>query len=242
MEFNTLTGPYQRSKHSTTRIMAYLSIGLLIVTIYGIILQFITPTQTITTGDVTKTITGVKLGLGALGVIGVSLLATLILEVITFFIVKKQDIKNARDLKEVLTLLCTYIIKSYSYVTALIFALILPPTTHLYAVAVGAVFATLFGKLVFGGFGKNIANPAIVGRVFMSASFGTVLKGYNSYVKVSDTSIVTGSTILDTIGSWLNPVLPSSVSTLDVLLGTYAGAIGETATLVIFAVCIGLII
>ena len=49
-------------------------------------------------------------------------------------------------------------------VTGLIFPLILPPTAPLWIVAVGIAFGTMFGKEVFGGTGRNIFNPALVGR------------------------------------------------------------------------------
>ena len=57
------------------------------------------------------------------------------------------------------------------WVTAAIYALSLPPATPFWIVAVGAVFAIVFGKMVFGGFGKNIFNPAIVGRAFVYVCF-----------------------------------------------------------------------
>ncbi|MDW7739882.1 MAG: RnfABCDGE type electron transport complex subunit D [Bacillota bacterium] len=56
-------------------------------------------------------------------------------------------------------------------VTCLIFPLILPPTLPLWIVAIGSVFAVFFGKEVFGGTGRNIFNPAVVGRVFITVSF-----------------------------------------------------------------------
>ena len=56
-------------------------------------------------------------------------------------------------------------------VTGLIFPLILPPTTPLWIVAVGVSFGVFFGKEVFGGTGRNIFNPALVGRLFISLAF-----------------------------------------------------------------------
>lgn len=56
-------------------------------------------------------------------------------------------------------------------VTGLIFPLILPPGIPLWMVAIGVVFGTFFGKEVFGGTGRNIFNPALVGRVFISLAF-----------------------------------------------------------------------
>ncbi len=57
------------------------------------------------------------------------------------------------------------------WVTAALFGLSLPPTTPFWIAAVGIVFGIVFGKMVFGGFGKNIFNPAIVGRAFVYVCF-----------------------------------------------------------------------
>lgn len=56
-------------------------------------------------------------------------------------------------------------------VTAVIFALSMPPRIPLWIVAVGVTFGVVFGKMVFGGFGTNLFNPAIVGRAFVYISF-----------------------------------------------------------------------
>jgi Na+-transporting NADH:ubiquinone oxidoreductase subunit B len=63
------------------------------------------------------------------------------------------------------------------FVTSLLYALSLPPTTPLWIAAVGIIVAILFGKEVFGGFGKNVFNPAIVGRAFVYVSFPVELTG-----------------------------------------------------------------
>lgn len=63
-------------------------------------------------------------------------------------------------------------------VTGLIFPLILPPTIPLWMVAVGVIFGVVFGKEVFGGTGRNIFNPAIVGRIFLSVAFPKTLTSF----------------------------------------------------------------
>lgn len=63
-------------------------------------------------------------------------------------------------------------------VTGLIFPLILPPTVPLWIVAVGVIFGVIFGKEVFGGTGRNIFNPAIVGRIFLSIAFPKIMTVY----------------------------------------------------------------
>jgi Na+-transporting NADH:ubiquinone oxidoreductase subunit B len=53
------------------------------------------------------------------------------------------------------------------FVTAALFSLSLPPGCPFWIGTVGIVVAVLFGKEVFGGFGRNIFNPAVVGRAFI---------------------------------------------------------------------------
>jgi len=60
-------------------------------------------------------------------------------------------------------------------VTGTILALSLPPKLPLWTAVIGSVFAIAIGKMVFGGLGANIFNPAMVGRTFLSASFGLLM-------------------------------------------------------------------
>jgi len=56
-------------------------------------------------------------------------------------------------------------------VTGALLGMILPPTIPLYMVILGGIFAITFGKMAFGGFGVNIFNPAMVGRIFLYLTF-----------------------------------------------------------------------
>jgi len=60
-------------------------------------------------------------------------------------------------------------------VTGIIFALSIPPKLPIWAAIIGSVFSIGIGKMVFGGLGANIFNPAMVGRAFMAASFGMLM-------------------------------------------------------------------
>jgi len=55
--------------------------------------------------------------------------------------------------------------------TGLLLALTLPPLLPAWAAFLGGAFATLFGKVIFGGLGYNLFNPALIGRAFLMASF-----------------------------------------------------------------------
>ncbi len=61
------------------------------------------------------------------------------------------------------------------FVTTTIFALIMPPTVGFHVVVIGVVFAVMFTKEIFGGFGRNIFNPAMAGRCFVYVCFPVAL-------------------------------------------------------------------
>jgi electron transport complex protein RnfD len=60
-------------------------------------------------------------------------------------------------------------------VTGIILALSLPPGLPMWAAVIGSVFSIAIGKMVFGGLGSNIFNPAMVGRTFLTACFGMLM-------------------------------------------------------------------
>ncbi len=55
--------------------------------------------------------------------------------------------------------------------TGLLLALTLPPRLSMWMGAIGGIFAILFGKMIFGGLGMNLFNPALIGRAFLMATF-----------------------------------------------------------------------
>jgi electron transport complex protein RnfD len=60
-------------------------------------------------------------------------------------------------------------------VTGIILAFSLPPALPIWAAIIGSCFAIAIGKMIFGGLGANIFNPAMVGRAFLTASFGVLM-------------------------------------------------------------------
>ncbi len=118
-----------------------------------------------------------------------------------------------------------------SVVTGLILALILPPTANWYEAAIGAAFAIIIVKMVFGGTGRNIANPAAVGRVFMFISFALTTYTAAHFAAIDGDTLSTGATYLS---GYLLADKPDvgAMSLVDLFLGTgLAGCIGETCKL-----------
>ena len=122
-------------------------------------------------------------------------------------------------------------------ISAIIFTLIMPAGAPLYAVAVGAFFGIVFGKLVFGGLGSNIFNPAAVGMLFAKLCFGSQYKTITTtwYYTVPDT--VAGATPLGLLngGAFANI---NQYQLLDMFLGRIPGTLGEVYKITII---IGLI-
>lgn len=63
-------------------------------------------------------------------------------------------------------------------ITGLLLGLTLPPGLPLWMAAVGGIVAVAPGKLIFGGLGFNVFNPALVGRAFLQAAFPSAIMAY----------------------------------------------------------------
>ena len=107
-------------------------------------------------------------------------------------------------------------------VTGLLLALNLSTRVELWQCAIGSVFAIVVVKCLFGGIGKNFANPAITARVFLIIAFGTVAGG----AQTRFAELTSGATPLEMIEN--GGELPSL---LDMFLGNRGGTIGETCAL-----------
>ena len=136
---------------------------------------------------------------------------------------------------------CKMFIKQFDFtsvVTGLILALILPSTAEWYEAAIGSAFAIIVVKMVFGGTGKNIANPAAVGRVFMFISFAITTYAAANFGAVIDGSgetLTSSATYLSDAMLGEKPDV-GAMSLVDLFLGTgLRGCIGETCKLALIA-------
>jgi electron transport complex protein RnfD len=64
--------------------------------------------------------------------------------------------------------------------TGILLALTLPPSLPLWMAFLGGVVAIGLGKLIWGGLGQNLFNPALVGRAFLQAAFPTALTSWTA--------------------------------------------------------------
>ncbi|MGN0170232.1 MAG: RnfABCDGE type electron transport complex subunit D [Lachnospiraceae bacterium] len=114
-------------------------------------------------------------------------------------------------------------------VTGLLLALNLPSSLPWYLAVIGSVFGIVLVKMVFGGIGQNFMNPALGARCFMLISF----TGYMTNFTYDGVSTATPLALLKA---------GQSVKTMDLLVGTTAGTIGETSVIAILIGAIFLIL
>jgi len=123
-------------------------------------------------------------------------------------------------------------------VTGLMFPLILPPGLPLWMVAVGVAFGVLVGKEIFGGTGRNLFNPALVGRCFLALAYPS---------KMAASWITPGGGLFGRLGEYVNVDAITSATPLsaakngvfasvgDLLWGNVLGSAGETCVIAIIA-------
>ena len=191
MAFRTNAAPYQRAKNSTLKIMLILLAALVVVWVFGIVYsfqlqgeinEFLKSANEAVSAFNEKNANRIELGkvealvpyeyvnygLKAILMVVVAVAVTAACDVLTTIIKHKKDSKESLG-KEIVHDL----IHNYSWISAIIFALCLPVYTSYYVVIIGSIFATVVVKNLFGGFGKNIFNPAIMARIFVGLCFAS---------------------------------------------------------------------
>lgn len=208
MKFIDKVSPNYRDKdHSTVQIMGELVGGLLLVFAFSMLFYYMEY-------GIEYVIQGVWLLLTSVGVA--------LLTETAYALARKRKVLN-------------HIKNSFPLVTAIILVMMVTIDTPAYAIAIGSFAAIFLGKLIFGGFGHNIFNPAGVGRFVIISTYAGA--------KVAD--VVTGATPITSIANagWIIKDAETAERFLDqfgglwnLFLGWYPGAIGETSALLILLV------
>ena len=134
--------------------------------------------------------------------------------------------------------------------TGLLLALNLPYTLPIWQAVLGSVFAIVIVKMLFGGIGKNFANPAITARIFLLLCWTGVMTSFVSPITLDnganlfsffghavdiDISAITSATpmagVKSSIANGSNPA--AGLNALDMFLGRIGGSAGEVSTLAI---------
>jgi electron transport complex protein RnfD len=128
-------------------------------------------------------------------------------------------------------------------ITGLLLGLTLPPSFPLWMAFLGGVIAIAFGKLIFGGLGQNIFNPALLGRAFLQAAFPVAITTWPSATS-SFWDLYSGQLTLPLMSAQVDAVTAATplglmkfegvaTSARELFLGAVGGSAGETSALII---------
>ena len=203
-------GPFLRSKNSTNKIMLHLLVALLPIIIFTVYKNGYIPYSH-------GLISFIEI-FNPLLTIFIGALTSFVVESIYALILKKKN----------------YIKNSYAFFPGLFLALILPLHTPIYVVVIGSVIASI-SKIIFGGFGKNMFNPALVGYLFIILVFSSILTTDNYFNQyeldtISSPTPLTNASMVSGIGSYDELVEPYG-DLSNFLIGTIPGSLAETSAL-----------
>lgn len=203
-------GPFLRSKNSTNKIMLHLLVALLPIIIFTVYKNGYIPYSH-------GLISFIEI-FNPLLTIFIGALTSFVVESIYALILKKKN----------------YIKNSYAFFPGLFLALILPLHTPIYIVVIGSVVASI-SKIIFGGFGKNMFNPALVGYLFIILVFSSILTTDNYFNQyeldtISSPTPLTNASMVSGIGSYDELVEPYG-DLSNFLIGTIPGSLAETSAL-----------
>ncbi|MBE0701068.1 MAG: RnfABCDGE type electron transport complex subunit D [Acholeplasmataceae bacterium] len=199
------TSPYVRKQVSTKRMMTDVLIALIPAVMFSIY----------------------RFGWDAVIRILVSLVVMVGLEAVAFGMMQKPS-KSEKFIERLKSRYQAYTINNITApaISAIIFAMLVPSKIEIYAVVMGAAFGIIIGKMLFGGLGANIFNPAAAGRIFIALALTGMFS--NAYV---DVDAITGATALSSNLAFPNILNHYSLSQL--FLGQIPGAMGEISALAI---------
>ena len=113
---------------------------------------------------------------------------------------------------------------------AWLFALMLPATVPMYQVALGMTFGIVIGKLIYGGSGRYLLSPALLGVVFLVFSYPTLLFGEGAWVPLAGYDQPTVLELLTDEGG-LSVITAVDYNYWQLFMGNKPGAIGVVSTL-----------
>lgn len=216
--YHVFKGPFIKSNNKTSNIMLNLFIALLPIIVFSFYKNGIVP--------YINNATDLYGMFRPLILVSVGIISSFIIETLYDIIFLKKRKKDLSD----------YIKNSYSIFPGLFLSLVLPINTPISVLIIGCFIAVILGKMIYGGFGNNIFNPALIGTLFVITMYGSLIAsngGYlNNYEKytISSATPLTNQSLISGIGTYDTLVKPYG-SLLNFFTGMIPGSVGETSAL-----------
>ncbi|NLC72871.1 MAG: RnfABCDGE type electron transport complex subunit D [Ruminococcaceae bacterium] len=117
-------------------------------------------------------------------------------------------------------------------VTGLLLTCVLPASSPWWMPVIGAFFAIIVVKQLYGGIGKNFLNPALAGRAFLTAGYAAFMTRW--MVPSALAGVVDGTTMATPLASlYGSDALPAYYNLKSMLIGYIPGCIGEISTIAV---------
>lgn len=224
MKFKFDNGPHMKNEDNTNKMMLRVLIALIPIVCFTIFKNVFVVYNT-TDAKILELIHPILIIIS-------SILTSLLSEYLYIRFIKKDKIffKNLS--------------KSFAIIPGLLLALCLPLNTPIHIVVFGSFCATIIGKMIFGGFGQNIFNPALIGYLLISASYSSKL---GNYLNLYELDTIGGSTPLTNLanlnyyGSY-DTIVGKYGSLLNFFTGTIPGGLGEVSKVLILIAFIYLVL
>ena len=133
------------------------------------------------------------------------------------------------------------------FVTCVLYTMTLPASIPIWIALIGIIFGVIFGKMSFGGFGKNVFNPALVGRAFIYVNFPNPMTiawneaakgfpgGFSTYLTAGIDAVSEATPMISF--NYTGKIMNLS----SMIWGNISGAMGETCKILIILAAIYLI-
>lgn len=220
MKFNIFKGPFIRSNNSSKKMMMNLFISLVPIILFAFYKNGILLYQK-------GYISFIEMFYPLLFIF-TGLLTGFLTETIYSYLVLKKRNKELID----------YIKNSYSIFPGLFVSLVLPLNTPISILIFGVVIAILIGKMIYGGFGHNIFNPALIGCLFVVSCYSNIISLNGGYINnyeldtIGSATPLTNLKLVDSIGTYDTIVKPYG-SLKDFFFGMIPGSTGEVCSFLI---------
>ena len=199
-------GPFIKSKNSTDKMMKNLIIALIPIILFSEYKNGFIPYINGKTDIIGLWYPLIFILVGSL--------STLLFELIYCKITKKQS--------------------HYAIIPGIFIALVLPLNTPIEILILGCFIGIIVGKMLYGGFGNNIFNPALIGCLFVLTAYSSIILSNGGYLNSYEIDTIGGATPLSNIesgiGSYDTLVRPYG-NLLDFFIGNIPGSVGETSSL-----------
>lgn len=176
-------------------------------------------------------------GIAGVFIFGITALWVIILAIISAVV--------AEGALQILTRRKVTLLDGSAVLTGLLLAYNLPPKVPFWLPIAGSFFAIAIGKIVFGGLGQNIFNPALVGRVFLMASWPKYMTAFSAPLNYDAVTSATPLVLMKE-GRLAEYISQSAhykhILYLDLFFGKRGGCIGEVCILALLIAAIFLLL